>query len=156
MTVMNCFCFSCKHFCSLLHCSLSWVPLFRRFAKHYLLLATENYDVSMSSSLPLVEQWKEYVVLNHSSFPAIEEKVFLSGTRLMAALDKVGSQYLRKEFRRDTRRFLEEIVNCILSTVASRSVIAKGMSCFFPAIVVGGVDVAPFQLFNKLLVGLLE
>ena len=74
----------------------------------------------------------------------------------MAALGKVGSQYLQKEFRRDARRFLEDFLNCVLSTVAARSVIGQGLSCFCPAIVVGGDDVAPLQLFNKLLDGLLE
>ena len=48
-----------------------------------------------ASSLPLVEQWEEYIVPNHSRFPTIDEKDFLSGSRVMAALDKVGSQYLR-------------------------------------------------------------
>ena len=62
----------------------------------------------------------------------------------------------QKEFRRDARRFLQDFVNCALSTVASRSVIGQGLSCFCPAIVVGGDDVAPLQLFNKLLDGLLE
>ena len=109
-----------------------------------------------ASSLSLVEQWEEYVTPNPSWFPAIEEKDFLSKTRVMARLDKVGSQYLRTEFYRDARGFLEEFVNCLLSTVALRSVIGQGMSCFCPAIVVGGDDVTPFQLFNKLLDGLLE
>ena len=74
---------------------------------------------------------------------------------MMAALDKVSSQYLRTEFHRDARRFVEEFVNCVLSTVASRSVKGQGMSCFCPAIVLGGVDVACLQLFNKLLDGFL-
>ena len=74
----------------------------------------------------------------------------------MAALGKVGSHYLQKEFRRDTRRFLEDFVNCVLSTVFARCVIGQGLSCFCLAIVVGGDDVAPLQLFNKLLNGLLE
>ena len=112
--------------------------------------------IKKASSLPLVEQWEEYVVPNHSRFPATDEKDFLSGTRVMAALEKVGSQYLRTEFRRDARRFLGESVKCVLSTVASRSLIGQGMSCFCPAIVVGGDNVVLFQLFNKLLVGLLE
>ena len=47
-------------------------------------------------------------------------------------------------------------MNCVLSTVAARSVIGQSLSCFCPAIVVGGDDVAPLQLFNKLLDGLLE
>ena len=93
---------------------------------------------------------------NHSRFPAIDEKDFLANTRVMAALDKVGSQYLQKEFRRDARRFLEDFVNCVLSTVASRSVIGQCLSCFSPAIVFGGDDVALFQLFNNLLDVLLE
>ena len=64
----------------------------------------------------------------------------------MAALDKVGSHYLQTEFLRDARRFLEEFVNCVLSTVASRSVIGQGLSCFCPTIAVGGDDVAPFHI----------
>ena len=96
------------------------------------------------------------MVPNHSRFPAIDYKNFLVGTRVMAALGKVGSHYLQKEFRRDARRFLEDFVNCVLSTVAARSVIGQGLSCFCPAIVVGGDDVAPLQLFNKLLDELLE
>ena len=109
-----------------------------------------------ASSLPPVEQWKEYVVSNHSRFAPIDDTHFLEGTRVIAALGKVGSHYLQKEFRRDARRFLEDFVNCVLSTVAARSVIGQGLSCFCPAIVVGGDDVAPLQLFNKLLDGLLE
>ena len=112
--------------------------------------------ITKASSLRLVEQWEEYVVPNHSRFPAIDEKNFLSGTRVMAALDKIGSQYLWTEFGRDTRRFPEEFVNCILSTVASRSVIRQGMSCFCPAIVDSGDDVAPFHMFSKVLDGSLE
>ena len=48
------------------------------------------------------------------------------------------------------------IVNCVLSTAASKSLIGQVMSCFCPSIVVGGDDFAPFQLFNKLLDALLE
>ena len=112
--------------------------------------------IKKTSTLPLVEQWEEYVVPNHSRFPAIADKDFLVGTRVMVALSKVGSHYLQKEFRRDARRFLEDFVNCVLSTVAARCVIGQGLCCFCPAIVVGGDDVAPLQLFNKLLDGLLE
>ena len=38
----------------------------------------------------------------------------------------------------------------LVATVASRSVIGQGLSCFCPAFVVGGDNVALFQLFNKL------
>ena len=106
--------------------------------------------------MPLVEQWEEYIVPNRSRFPGIDDKNYLVGTRVMAALGKIGSHYLQKDFRRDARRFLEDLVNCILSTVAARSVIGQGLSCFCPPIVVGGDEVAPLQLFNKLMNGLLE
>ena len=112
--------------------------------------------IKKTSSLRLVEQWEEYIVHNHSRFPAIDDKDFLVGTRLMAALGKVGGHYVQKEFRRDAPRVLKDFVNCVLSTVAARSVIGQGLSCFCLAIVVGGDNVAPLQLFNKLLDGLLE
>ena len=48
-----------------------------------------------ASSLPLVQRWEEYVVPNHSRFPALDDKDFLAGTRETAALDKVSSQYLQ-------------------------------------------------------------
>ena len=84
--------------------------------------------IKKASSLPLVEQWEVNMVPNHSRFPAIDDKNFLVGTRVMAALGKVGCHYLQKEFRRDARRFLEDFVKCVLSTVAARSVIGQGSS----------------------------
>ena len=59
--------------------------------------------ITKASALPLVEQWEEYLVPNHSRSPAIDDKFFLVGTRVMAALGKVGSYYLQKVFRRDAR-----------------------------------------------------
>ena len=56
-------------------------------------------------------------------FPATDEKDFLSGTRILTALNKVGNHYKRTEFHRDARRLLDEFVNCLLSTVASGSLI---------------------------------
>ena len=64
--------------------------------------------IKQGSSLPLVEQWDEYVLPNHSKFPPISGGEFLAGTRVLAALNKIGSSYLRREFERDARRFLEE------------------------------------------------
>ena len=113
------------------------------------------HKIRNALSLPLVEQWEEYVLPNQQRFPAIDEKDFFSGTRVIAALEKVGGQYLPTEFRRDARRFLEEFVNCVLSTVASMSLMRQGMRCLCTAMVVGGDDLAPFQLFKKFLDGLL-
>ena len=93
---------------------------------------------------------------NHSNFAAVEEDRFLSGTRELSALEKVRNSYLKKEFRRDCRKFLEEFVNCVLSAVAARSIIGQGLSCLCPTILVSGVNHAPIQLFDMLLDGLLE
>ena len=111
--------------------------------------------IKQNSVRPLVEKWEEYMAPNHSRFAAIEEDRFLAGTRVLSALEKVGSSYLKKEFGRDCRKFLEDFVSCILSTVAARSAIGQGLSCFCPPVLIGGDDHAPFQLFDLLLDGLL-
>ena len=53
------------------------------------------------------------------------------------------------------RKFLEDFVNCVLSTVAARSAIGQGLSCFCPSVLIGGDDHAPLQLFDLLLYDLL-
>ena len=111
--------------------------------------------IKQGSTLPLVEQWDEYVLPNHSKFHPISDGEFLAGTRVLAALNKIGSSYLKREFQRDARRFLEDFTTSVLSTVAARSKIGHGLSCFCPAIVIGGDDHAPFHLLSLLLDGLL-
>ena len=94
---------------------------------------------------------------NHSCFGPIAEEHFLEGTRLLASLEKTNSSFLRREFRRDCRRFLEDLVSTILSTVAARSPIGQGLNCFCPEIVIGGDDYSAFHLFGQLFLhGLLE
>ena len=85
--------------------------------------------VKLSSDLPVIEKWVAYMLPNHSCFEAIAEEHFLEGTRLLASLEKINSSFLRKEFRGDCRRFLEDLVSTILSTVAVRSPIEQGLSC---------------------------
>ena len=115
-----------------------------------------SQKVKLSSDLPVIEKWEAYMLPNHSCFGAISEEHFLEGTRLLASLEKINSSFLRKEFRRDCRRFLEDLVSTILSTVAARSQIGQELSCFCPEIVIGGDDYSAFQLFGQLLDGLLE
>ena len=112
--------------------------------------------IKQGSSLPLVEQWDDYVLPNHSKFPPIAAGKFLAGTRVLAALNKVGSSYLQREFRRDARSFLEEFTTSVLSTVAARSKIGQGLSCSCPAIIIGGDNHAPLHLLGLLLDGLLD
>ena len=112
--------------------------------------------IKKSESLPLVEKWEDYMLPSHSSFAAIDEEHFLVGTRIHAALAKMSSSYLRKEFRNNARRFLDEFCTTILSTVAARSKLGQGVSCFCPEIILGGDDHSAFFLHGQLLDGLVE
>ena len=109
-----------------------------------------------SGSLPVVEKWESYMLPNHSSFTAIEDQHFLLGTRVHAALEKMTSQYLKKEFRSSARLFLEDFTSTVLSTVAARSKLGQGVRCFCPEIIIGGDDHSAFFLFGQLLDGLVE
>ena len=75
---------------------------------------------------------------------------------MLAALNKIVSSYLKQEFQRDARRFLEEITNSVMSTVAARPMIGQGLSCFCPAIITGEDDYVPLHLLGLLSDGLLE
>ena len=112
--------------------------------------------IKQRSSLPRVEQWDDYVLPNHSKFAPIANGEFLAGTQVLAALNKIGSSYLLREFHSDARRFLEEFTTSVLSTVAARSKIGQGLSCFCPAIIIEGDDHAPLHLLGLLLDGLLD
>ena len=90
---------------------------------------------------------------NHSSFTAVEEEQFLVGTCVHAALEKMTSPYLKKELKSSDRRFLEEFISTALSTVAARSKLGQGVSCFCPEIIIGGDDHSAFFLFRQLLDG---
>ena len=93
---------------------------------------------------------------NHSSFAANDEEYFLMGTRNHAALERMSNSYLRKEFRSNDRRFLEEFCSTILSAVAARSKLGQGFSCFCPEIILGGDDHSAFFLYGQILDGLVE
>ena len=84
--------------------------------------------IKQGSSLPLVQQWDDFVLPNHSKFPPNADGEFLAGTRVLAAPNKVGSSYLKGEFQRDARRLFEEFTTSVLSTVAARSKIGQGLN----------------------------
>ena len=54
--------------------------------------------IKQVSSLPLVEQWDDFVLPKHSKLAPIADGEFLTGTRLLAAPNKIGSSYLKREF----------------------------------------------------------
>ena len=112
--------------------------------------------IKQGSSLLLVEQWDDYVSPNHSKFPPIAYGECLAGTRVLAALNKIGSSYLQREIERDDRWFLEEFTTSVLSTVAARSKIGQVLSSFCPAIIIGCDNHAPLQLLGLLLDDLLD
>ena len=93
---------------------------------------------------------------NHSSLAANDEENFLVRTRIHAVLEKMSSPYLKKEIRSNARRFLDEFCSTILSTVAARSKLGQGASCFCPEITLGGDDLSAFFLYGQLLDGLVE
>ena len=69
---------------------------------------------------------------------------------------KTNSSFLRKEFRKDCRRFLEDLVSTIFSTVDVRFPVGQRLSCFCPEIIIGSDDDSAVHLFGQLLDGLLE
>ena len=93
---------------------------------------------------------------NHSSFTAIEDQHFLVGTGVHATLEKMTSQYFKKEFRSSARRFLEDFTSTVLSTVAARSKLVQGVSCSCPETIIGSDDHSAFFLYGQLLDGLVE
>ena len=82
--------------------------------------------------------------------------IFLLGLECMLRWKKKTSQYLKKEFRSSARRFLEDFTSTVLATVAARSKLGQGVSCFCPEVIVGGDDHSAFFLFGQLLDGLVE
>ena len=111
--------------------------------------------IKANGSLPVAERRESYMLPNRSSFTAIEEDHFLVGTRVHAALEKMTSHYLEKEFRSSALRFLEELTCTVLSTVAARSNLGQAVSCFCPEILIEDDDHSAFFLFGQLLDGLI-
>ena len=87
---------------------------------------------------------------NHSCFGAIEEELFSEGTCLIPSLEKINSSFLQNEFRKDSRRFPEDLLSTILFTVAARSPVGQRLTCFCHKINIGGDDFSSFHLFGQL------
>ena len=109
--------------------------------------------MKVSSSLPLVEKWQEYILANYLFFASIAKEHILERTRLLAALEKVNSVYfLRTAFRKNCHHFFKEFESTILSTVATRSLIGQGLSCFCPEIIFEwGGNCSAFYLLRQLM-----
>ena len=112
--------------------------------------------VKRNRDLPVIEKWEAYMLPSHSCFGAIEGEHFLEGTRLLSSLKKINSSFPCKEFRKDCRRFLQDLVSSVLPTVAAHSSVGQGLSFFCSEVIIGGDDSSVFHLFGKLLDELLE
>ena len=109
-----------------------------------------------SSKLPVIEKLEAYMLPNQSCFGAIAEEHLLERTRLLTSFEKINSSFLQKEFRRDCRRILEDVVSSIISSVVARSPIGQGLSCSYPEIVIGDDTYSALHPFGHLLDGPLE
>ena len=67
-----------------------------------------------------------------------------------------NSIFLRKKFRTDYRRFLEDFLCTLRSTVATRSLVEQGLKCFCPEMVIRGDDYSVFHFFGHFLKSLME
>ena len=85
---------------------------------------------------------------NHSQFASHGDERFLSGRCVLVAPQQIRSYYLKKEFRREARQFLEGVTNSVSCTIAARSNIGQGMSCSCPAFVFGEDDHEPLHLLD--------
>ena len=95
-----------------------------------------------SSDLAVIEE--SYMLPNHSGFGAIKEEHFLEGNRLLSSLERMNSNYLRKESRKHCRRLLGVFFITILSIVATRSLVWQVLSFFYPKKVIGNHDYSAF------------
>ena len=77
-------------------------------------------------------------------------------TRSVIFRQKNKQQIPSKNLRKDCCRFLEDLLSIILSTVAAHSLVAQGLSCFCPEIIIRGDDQSTFHVFVQLLDGLFE
>ena len=71
-----CSCFSCQHFRSIPECK--WLRVAHFWGVGLLRLLPPREDLA-KIFLPLVEQWDEYMLANHSKFPFIADEEFLCG-----------------------------------------------------------------------------
>ena len=101
--------------------------------------------IKSAQSLPLVEKCEDFKLPKHSQFAPFEKKDFLAESRIAwSVLEMMGSVYFRNEFRKNARKFLEELTKAVLSIAAARSDVGHGLRCFCPNFVVGGTTM-PFS-----------
>ena len=93
---------------------------------------------------------------NHSCLRAIEDELFLQGTRMLSSFEKVNRKFQRNEFQKECRQFLDGIVSTILSTVDACSLVGQGPSCFYTEIVLETEDCFTFHFFGQLSDGLMQ
>ena len=105
------------------------------------MFAPESQDPSLAASN---QKMGANMLAINSAFSPIEEEGLWEGTRVLATLEKISSCCLILALRKDSRQFPDELFWNILSTVAVRSTIGQGLSCFCLDVIFGGVDYSVF------------
>ena len=72
------------------------------------------------------------MLLNHSKFLPTDQPRFLVGTRLLSALEMVGSCMYKFWFLGDFLKFLMDLVSTLFSNVIARSDVGLELSWFCP------------------------
>ena len=114
-----------------------------------------EHKIKASSTLHVLENWEGIYAPQSFKFCSHCRGIFLKRMRLLAALEEVNRAHLRAEFRKDCYHILNELVTTVLSTVAARSLISQGPSCFCSEIIFRGDDYSAFYLCGQLGDGLL-
>ena len=101
-------------------------------------------------------KWKRTCSQHNRVLDPFKKSISWKRTCLLSSLENKNSGFLRKEFHKDSRPFLEDFLSTVLSTVAARSPVGQGLRCFCPEVIIWGVDYSAFHLFEQLLDGLFE
>ena len=83
----TCFCSVANNF---IHCPTADDYGYHAFGELARFIYCLLQKIKQGSSLPLVEQWDEYVLPNHSKFPPISGGEFLAGTRCWQLSTRLG------------------------------------------------------------------
>ena len=103
------------------------------------------------SSLPEMNSWEDYMDSEKiASFPKTSDATFLCNFEFGEVLRQRNTSEV-KDFRTRCRRFIDRLVDVILSKLLVSSDFLQGVYCFCPELLLGGDDRCVFTLFSRLM-----
>ena len=103
------------------------------------------------SSLPEMNSWEDYMDSEKiASFPKTSDATFLCNFEFGEVLRQRNTSEV-KDFRTRCRRFIDRLVDVILSKLLVSSDFLQGVYCFCPELLLGGDDHCVFTLFSRLM-----